>query len=63
MGCAASMLRARIEAGESRVFVREVELAEILGDSLRVGRYYVSSQLDLTPAPVTLYAGELVLSK
>jgi hypothetical protein len=64
MGCAASMLRARIEPGESRVFVREVELTEILGDSLRVGRYYVSSQLDLWPGPaVTLYAGELVLSK
>lgn len=64
MGCAASMLRARIEPGESRVFVRGVELAEIMGDSLRAGRYFVSSQLDLWPGPaLKLSAGELVLSK
>ena len=69
MGCAASLLRARIEPGESRVFVREAEKKEILGDSLPAGRYYVLSQLDLwsqldlTAVPVTLFAGELILSK
>jgi len=69
MGCALSMLRARIEPGESRVFVREADKTEILGDSLPSGRYYVLAQLDLwsqadfTPVPVTLFAGELILSK
>jgi hypothetical protein len=69
MGCASSMLRARIEPGQSRVFSRDAEKTEILGDSLPSGRYYVLAQLDLwsqadfTPVPVTLFAGELILSK
>jgi hypothetical protein len=63
MGCALSLLVTRISRGESRVFVRQVEKAEILGDSLPPGRYFVRSQLDLDPVPITLYAGELTLSR
>jgi len=63
MGCALSLLVTPIEPGESRVFIRQVGKAEILGDSLPAGRYFVRSQLDLDPVPITLYAGELTLSR
>lgn len=63
MGCALSLVQVRIMPGESRVFVREVEKTEILGDSLPSRRYFFQAQLDLDPVPITLYAGELALSK
>jgi hypothetical protein len=63
MGCVGSLLVVRIEAGESRVFIREIEKTEIVGDSLRAGYYHVWSQLDLWPTPVLLYAGAVKMTR
>src|SRR5258705_10262080 len=63
MGCALNLVETRIPRGESRLFVREVETTEVLGDSLSSGRYYVVAHLELVPHPITLYAGEFTLSR
>jgi hypothetical protein len=63
MRCALSSERARIELGESRIFVREFEMNEIVGDPLGAGIYYFVSQLYLSHTPLVLYAGRISLAK
>src|SRR3954471_6857948 len=47
LGCVLSTVQIRIAPRESKVFVRELERAGVLGDSLVAGSYYVRAQLDL----------------
>jgi len=63
MGCALSLVPASIDPGHSQVFGREDEIADVLGDSLPAARYYVRSLLRLDQDSITLYAGEVTLSK
>jgi hypothetical protein len=60
-GCALSLLEVPILPGRSQLFGREVDKEEILGDSLRAGRYYVRAQLDLNHTVISVDAGEISL--
>ena len=63
MGCALSLVQARINPDESKTFVRGVERAEILGDSLPPARYFIRGLLDIEPTAVVVDAGEITISK
>jgi hypothetical protein len=62
-GCALSLVQVRIDSRQSKVFVREVERSEVLGDSLPPARYFLRAQLDITPSPIVIDAGLAMLSK
>ena len=62
-GCALSLVQVRIDAIQSKVFMREVDRSEVLGDSLPAGRYFVRAQLDIQPSAIIVDAGEVSLSK
>jgi len=62
-GCALSLVQVRIDPRQSKVFVREVERSEVLGDSLPPARYFLRAQLDITPSPIVIDAGSTMLSK
>jgi hypothetical protein len=60
---ALSLVEARINPDESKTFVRGVERAEILGDSLPPARYFIRGLLDIEPTAVVVDAGEITISK
>jgi hypothetical protein len=69
-GCPAVLLGSTLPPGDSLPFVLAVPLAEVFGDTLAAGRYYVAAELELLDdaagvpnwrRPLTLAAGEVDL--
>lgn len=63
LGCVLSLTHVRIGIGDSTRFGRGVTRAEVLGDSLPPGRYFVRGLLVIEPDRIGVEAGEIDIPK